>query len=63
MGSENRCISMDNVNPNLKSMEYAVLGPLTIRAGELEKELSLSNVRKFFKVVIKIVHKILWKCG
>lgn len=30
---------MDNLNPNIKVMEYAVRGPLVIRAGEIEKEL------------------------
>jgi hypothetical protein len=30
---------MDNLNPQIKIMEYAVRGPLVIRAGEIEKEL------------------------
>lgn len=34
-----RCLSIDNMNPCVKVMEYAVRGPLVIRAGEIEKEL------------------------
>lgn len=32
-------LNLDNLNPNVKVMEYAVRGPLVIRAGEIEKEL------------------------
>jgi hypothetical protein len=32
-------LTMDNLNPQIKIMEYAVRGPLVIRAGEIEKEL------------------------
>ena len=35
-----RVLSVDNINPNVKAMEYAVRGPLVIRAGEIEKELA-----------------------
>lgn len=34
-----KCLTLDNMNPNIKVMEYAVRGPLVIRAGEIEKEL------------------------
>lgn len=30
---------MENINPNVKIMEYAVRGPLVIRATQIEKEL------------------------
>lgn len=40
------------MNPNIKVMEYAVRGPLVIRAGEIEKELQ-SGVKKPFTEVIK----------
>lgn len=30
---------MENLNPNIIEMEYAVRGPLVIRAVEIEKEL------------------------
>ena len=32
-------VTMDNLNPCIKTMEYAVRGPLVIRATEIEKEL------------------------
>ena len=32
-------VTMDNLNPAIKTMEYAVRGPLVIRATEIEKEL------------------------
>lgn len=34
-----KCVNMDNLNPCIKVMEYAVRGPLVIRATEIEKEL------------------------
>lgn len=34
-----KCLTMDDMNPNVKVMEYAVRGPLVIRALEIEKEL------------------------
>jgi len=30
---------MDTLNPNVKAMEYAVRGPIVVRAAEIEKEL------------------------
>lgn len=33
------CISLENINPAIKLMEYAVRGPLVIRAAAIEKEL------------------------
>lgn len=38
-GSASKCLQLDNINPNFITMEYAVRGPLVIRAGEIEKEL------------------------
>lgn len=37
---------LNNINPQIKLMEYAVRGPLVIRATEIEKE--LANVSKLF---------------
>jgi hypothetical protein len=37
--ADNRCLTIDNMNPCVKTMEYAVRGPLVIRATEVEKEL------------------------
>ena len=35
-----KVLAMDSINPNVKTMEYAVRGPLVIRAVELEKQLA-----------------------
>ncbi|XP_050704696.1 alanine aminotransferase 1-like [Eriocheir sinensis] len=45
-------ITMDNMNPQVKKMEYAVRGPLVIRATEIEKELQ-AGIKKPFKTVTK----------
>ncbi|XP_044252943.1 alanine aminotransferase 1 [Tribolium madens] len=45
-------LTLDNLNPQIKVMEYAVRGPLVIRAGEIEKELE-KGVKKPFNEVIK----------
>lgn len=37
--ANDKCITLDNLNPSIKIMEYAVRGPLVIRAAEIEKEL------------------------
>lgn len=34
-----KCITIDDMNPNIKVLEYAVRGPLVIRSTEIEKEL------------------------
>lgn len=49
---EQRVITMDNMNPLVKKMEYAVRGPLVIRATAIEKELE-AGVEKPFKTVTK----------
>ena len=38
--SQGRTLTLGNMNPNIKRMEYAVRGPLVIRAVEIEKELA-----------------------
>jgi len=43
---------LDNMNPCIKKMEYAVRGPLVIRATAIEKEIA-SGVKKPFPNVIK----------
>jgi len=50
--STNHNLVIDNINPCIKKMEYAVRGPLVIRATALEKELA-SGVNKPFKAIIK----------
>lgn len=47
-----KCLNIGDMNPHIKSLEYAVRGPLVIRAGEIEKELE-NGVKKPFKEVIK----------
>ncbi|XP_044755931.1 alanine aminotransferase 1-like [Coccinella septempunctata] len=45
-------LTLDTLNPCVKVMEYAVRGPLVIRAGEIEKELE-KGIKKPFKTVLK----------
>jgi|UniRef100_A0AC35G975 alanine transaminase len=47
-----KVLGLDTINPNVKTMEYAVRGPLVIRAVELEKELA-QGAQKPYKNVIK----------
>ncbi|KAH8400030.1 hypothetical protein KR215_005588 [Drosophila sulfurigaster] len=47
-----KCLQLENINPNFIVMEYAVRGPLVIRAGEIEKELE-KGVKKPFDQVIR----------
>lgn len=37
--AKRQLITLESMNPNMIKMEYAVRGPLVIRAGEIEKEL------------------------
>lgn len=46
MASSNKLLNIGNINPHVKTMEYAVRGPLVIRAVEIEKE--LDKVRILF---------------
>jgi len=34
-----RVLTMDTLNPHVRAMEYAVRGPIVVRAAEIEKEL------------------------
>jgi len=45
-------VTLDNMNPCIKKMEYAVRGPLVIRATAIEKEIQ-AGVKKPFPNVIK----------
>lgn len=38
--NQQKVLTYDNINPNVKTMEYAVRGPIVIRAVEIEKEIS-----------------------
>lgn len=39
MATDSKKITIEDMNPNILAMEYAVRGPLVIRAVEIEKEL------------------------
>lgn len=52
MSSSASTVTMDNMNPCIKKMEYAVRGPLVIRATAIEKEIQ-DGVQKPFSSVIK----------
>jgi len=47
-----KVLTLSNMNPHIKAMEYAVRGPLVIRAVEIEKELA-NGVKKPFEQVIR----------
>lgn len=49
---QSKCVTIDNMNENIIRLEYAVRGPLVIRAGEIEKELE-QGAKKPFKEVLK----------
>ncbi|CAB3222029.1 unnamed protein product [Arctia plantaginis] len=50
--SGGKALTMDNINPNIVALQYAVRGPLVIRAAEIEQEL-LKGAQKPFKTVIR----------
>ncbi|VDM92477.1 unnamed protein product [Litomosoides sigmodontis] len=52
MASANRILTLENLNPNVMTMEYAVRGPLVIRALAIEDELD-KGIKKPFNNVIK----------
>jgi len=39
VGGCGRVLTMDTLNPNVRAMEYAVRGPIVVRAAEIEQEL------------------------
>ncbi|CAH0730105.1 unnamed protein product, partial [Brenthis ino] len=47
-----KAVTIENINPNILKLEYAVRGPLVIRAAEIEKELE-KGAKKPFKRVIR----------
>ncbi|XP_025411330.1 alanine aminotransferase 2 isoform X2 [Sipha flava] len=52
MPSCQKVLNLENMNPNVRIMEYAVRGPLLIRATQIENELK-TGVEKPFKEVLK----------
>ncbi|XP_022919921.1 alanine aminotransferase 1 [Onthophagus taurus] len=51
MATNRTALTIDNMNPQIKVMEYAVRGPLVIRAAELEKELAKGAKRPFKEII------------
>jgi alanine transaminase len=39
-----KTLTMENLNPRVIDVEYAVRGPIVIRAAEIEKELKSVNI-------------------
>ncbi|BFZ19806.1 hypothetical protein BsWGS_22845 [Bradybaena similaris] len=46
-----KVLTIDTMNPHVKNIEYAVRGPIVIRAGEIEKELNQGAKRNFADVI------------
>ncbi|GFS89843.1 alanine aminotransferase 2 [Nephila pilipes] len=48
---DRKTVTLNNMNPNIKKMEYAVRGPLVIRAAEIERELKKGEKKPFTEVI------------
>ncbi|CAI9560949.1 unnamed protein product [Staurois parvus] len=48
----NRILTLQSMNPQVRAVEYAVRGPIVIKAGEIERELQ-RGIKKPFDEVIK----------
>jgi len=46
-----KVLTMESLNPHIKNMEYAVRGPIVLRAGAIEKELETGVKKPFTKVI------------
>ncbi|ESO98440.1 hypothetical protein LOTGIDRAFT_114341 [Lottia gigantea] len=51
MSVRTKVLSVENMNPHIKKMEYAVRGPIVIRAGEIEAELQKGEKKPFPDVI------------
>ncbi|XP_059160771.1 alanine aminotransferase 2-like [Physella acuta] len=49
--SRTKVLTIDNMNPHVKNIEYAVRGPIVIRAGEIENELKKGTKKNFTDVI------------
>ncbi len=38
---KNKSLTMENLNPRVTDVEYAVRGPIVIRAAEIEKQVTM----------------------
>lgn len=67
-GQANKILQLDNINPNFITMEYAVRGPLVIRAGEIERELkqvcTFATKQLFFQLFFRslFVNNCVYQC-
>lgn len=52
-GCHRSTLTLANINDNVVRLEYAVRGPLVIRAGEIERELKNQTTQRPFKEVIR----------
>ncbi|KAI1890197.1 hypothetical protein AGOR_G00171200 [Albula goreensis] len=46
-----KTLTMETLNPQVKAVEYAVRGPIVIKAGEIERELQQSKKKPFTEVI------------
>lgn len=51
-------LCLDNLNPCIKVMEYAVRGPLVARAGDIEKELEKVTDTTFLIIAITTITSV-----
>ena len=51
MRRKSSTLHMDNLNPCIQKMEYAVRGPLVRRATEMEKEIERGEEKPFHTVI------------
>lgn len=49
-GGRPALLDMSNLNPYVKAVEYAVRGPIVIRASEIEEELKKVSITSFVKL-------------
>ena len=47
MNKTEKFLTLDNLSPAVKNVQYAVRGPIVIRAGEIEKELKSVTIPFF----------------
>lgn len=53
MNKTEKFLTLDNLSPAVKNVQYAVRGPIVIRAGEIEKE--LKSVTTFFIIIFSLL--------
>ncbi|GFO41109.1 alanine aminotransferase 2 [Plakobranchus ocellatus] len=49
--TRSKVLTIDSMNPHVKKIEYAVRGPIVIRAGELEKELKQGAKKNYNSIL------------